>query len=91
MISNDFIGHFFFVFVFKKLFDVITTLDFGSVEQIWFNFWSQTGRDEIIPMVLFHAICSLNNVQEFIRNADYQLYQQLVERLIADILSPMPS
>ena len=41
-------------------------------------------------MNLFHSICCLNNVQEFIRNADYQLYQQLVERLIANILSPMP-
>ncbi len=66
-------------------------MDFGSVEQIWFNFWSQTGRDETIPIALFHLICSLNNVQEFIKNSDYQLYQQLVERLIADILSPMPS
>ncbi|CAF3164788.1 unnamed protein product [Rotaria socialis] len=74
-----------------KLFDVITTLDFGSVEQIWFNFWSQTGREETIPMALFHSICSLYNVQEFIRNSDYQLYQQLVDRLIVDILSPMPT
>ncbi len=30
-------------------------------------------------------------VQEFIKNSDDQLYQQLVERLIANILSPMPS
>ncbi|CAF1017462.1 unnamed protein product [Adineta steineri] len=74
-----------------KLFDVITTLDFGSVEQIWFNFWSQTGREETMPIPLFHSICSLNNIQEFIKNSDYQLYQQLVERLIADILSPMPT
>lgn len=70
---------------------MITTLDFGSVEQIWLQFWSQTGRDETIPIALFHSICSLNTVQDFIKNADYQLYQQLVERLIADILSPMPS
>ena len=78
-------------FFLKKLFDVITTLDFGSVEQIWFNFWSQTGREETMPLPLFHSICSLNHVQDFLRNADYQLYQQLVERLIVDILSPMPS
>lgn len=75
----------------KKLFDVITTLDFGAVEQIWFNFWSQQGREETMPLPLFHSICSLNHVQDFLRNADYQLYQQLVERLIVDILSPMPS
>jgi len=66
-------------------------LDFGSVEQLWFKFWSQTGRDEIFPITFFHSICSLNNVQEFIKNSDDQLYQQLVERLIANILSPMPS
>jgi hypothetical protein len=70
---------------------VITTLDFASVEQIWFSFWSQTGRDETIGMTLFHSICSLTQVQDFIRNVDYQLYQQLVDRLIADILSAMPS
>jgi len=74
-----------------KLYDVITTLDFSSVEQIWLNFWSQSGRDENLPMAIFHSICSLTHVQEFIRNVDYQLYQQLVERLIVDILSPMPT
>ena len=70
---------------------MITTLDFGSVEQLWLHFWSQSGREETLPLPLFYSIVSLNNVQEFIRNADYQLYQQLVERLISDILSPMPS
>ena len=70
---------------------MITSLEFASVEQHWSHFWSQTGRDETMPMTLFHSVCSLSNVQEFIRNTDYHLYQQLVERLIVDILSPMPS
>ncbi|CAF1062301.1 unnamed protein product [Didymodactylos carnosus] len=81
-----------------KLFDVITNLQFTSVEPIWLNFWqsslasSQSDVQNSNPFsnIQFHNLCSMVQVQDFIRLCDYQLYQQLVKRLITDILSPMP-
>lgn len=66
-------------------------MDFGSVEQLWMHFWSHRGHEETLPLSLFHSLCSLNFVQEFVKNADYHLYQQAVQKLIGDILSHMPS
>ncbi|CAF1309168.1 unnamed protein product [Didymodactylos carnosus] len=81
-----------------KLFDVITNLQFTSVEQIWLSFWQPLSINDqsdaqschSIPIIQLHSLCSMLQVQEFIHLCDYQLYQQLVERLITDILSPMP-
>ncbi|CAF0939756.1 unnamed protein product [Didymodactylos carnosus] len=77
-----------------KLFDVITNFQFTSIEQIWTNFWksgqSEQGGDQVLTAYQLLSVCSLSQVQDFIRQCDYILYQQLIERLIPDILSPMP-
>jgi hypothetical protein len=56
-------------------------LDFSSVEEIWLNYWSNKE---------LNLICSLNIVENFVINIDYQFYDEIIQRLIPDILSPMP-
>ncbi|CAF1221018.1 unnamed protein product, partial [Didymodactylos carnosus] len=79
-----------------KLFDVITNFQFTSVEQIWASFWKSTqsnqgdNSDQSLTTYQLLSVCSLTLVQDFIRQCDYTFYQQLIERLIPDILSPMP-
>lgn len=36
-------------------------------------------------------LCSLKSTQEFIREADFYVYQAIVELLLPDVLRPIPS
>jgi hypothetical protein len=58
----------------------MTRLDFDSVEEICLNYWSSKE---------FSSIYSLNSVENFVMNCDYELYEQVVKKLIPDILSPI--
>lgn len=84
----------------EMLLDSVVTLQFGSVEILWQQFWrSADAMDElldddpekVIPKRLLYRLCEWTAVQEYVRRMDFQFYQNLVDVLIPDVLRAIPS
>ena len=47
--------------------------------------------EDAVAVELFHVIGGVECAQKFVREADYQLYNALVDLYIPDVLRPIPS
>lgn len=77
--------------------DAVVNLQFCMVETLWQTFWrTQNGHgqneyEKLLSKSKLYILCKYEPVQQFVRRADYQFYQNLVDVLIPDVLRPIPS
>lgn len=77
--------------------DAVVNLQFCMVETLWQTFWrTQNGHgqneyEKLLSKSKLYILCKCEPVQQFVRRADYQFYQNLVDVLIPDVLRPIPS
>ncbi|XP_067137892.1 DNA-binding protein RFX2-like isoform X9 [Centruroides vittatus] len=77
--------------------DAVVNLQFCMVETLWQTFWrtqnshGQNEYEKLLSKSKLYLLCKCEPVQQFVRRADYQFYQNLVDVLIPDVLRPIPS
>ncbi|XP_027034692.2 MHC class II regulatory factor RFX1 isoform X1 [Tachysurus fulvidraco] len=87
----------------EAIVDVMVNLQFPLVETLWKSFWrfseGQTGdaidlhseSEKRLPKACLVLLCQYEPVLQWSHNCDNTLYQTLVEILIPDVLTPIPS
>ncbi|KAF5895681.1 MHC class II regulatory factor RFX1-like isoform X1, partial [Clarias magur] len=87
----------------EAIVDVMVNLQFRLVETLWKTFWrfseGQTNEaldlnsdsEKRLPKACLVLLCQYDPVLQWSRNCDNTLYQTLVEILIPDVLTPIPS
>ncbi|KAI5089838.1 MHC class II regulatory factor RFX1 isoform X2 [Silurus meridionalis] len=87
----------------EAIVDVMVNLQFPLVETLWKSFWrfskGQTNEaldlhsesEKRLPKACLIVLCQYEPVLQWSRNCDNTLYQTLVEILIPDVLTPIPS
>ncbi|XP_053085955.1 MHC class II regulatory factor RFX1 isoform X1 [Pangasianodon hypophthalmus] len=87
----------------EAIVDVMVNLQFPLVETLWKSFWrfseGQTNEaldlhsesEKRLPKACLVLLCQYEPVLQWSRNCDNTLYQTLVEILIPDVLTPIPS
>ncbi|TSK18044.1 MHC class II regulatory factor RFX1 [Bagarius yarrelli] len=87
----------------EAIVDVVVNLQFPLVETLWKSFWrfseGQTNEaldlhsesEKRLPKVSLVLLCQYEPVLQWSRNCDNTLYQTLVEILIPNVLTPIPS
>lgn len=72
----------------------------NAIEEIWLDFWrvstnanggSSNDLEEKLSAEKLFALCQVKQVNEFVKQADFQFYQFCVEILIPDVLSQLPA
>lgn len=75
--------------------EAVINLQFSMVDTLWQQFWRSGPTDLELEKQLntnkLYVLCKCEAVQKFVRQTDYQFYQNLVEVLIPDVLRPIPS
>ncbi|XP_044742805.1 DNA-binding protein RFX2 isoform X2 [Chrysoperla carnea] len=79
--------------------DAILSLEFTTVESLWREFWraqdnnngDECEEEKYLSKSKLYALCTLEPIQEFMRQVDIQFYQNLVQVLLPDVLRPIPS
>jgi hypothetical protein len=79
----------------EKILDMVFNLKLNSIESIWLSFWrseqaNNSFYEEKLPSAKFFNLCQVNQVIEFVKECDYQLYQFCLEILIPDVLGSLP-
>lgn len=79
--------------------DAVLNLEFNTIESLWREFWRAQDNNNIdeceeekylSKMKLFN-LCQCEAVQSFMKQIDFQFYQNMVDVLIPDVLRPIPS
>jgi len=86
----------------EAMLDAVISLQFSTVETIWRHFWRSANNNEavdvgmeedpekMLPKNKLYVLARCEPVLTFVKKADYQFYQNLVEVLIPDVLRPIP-
>ncbi|XP_046455076.1 DNA-binding protein RFX2-like isoform X8 [Daphnia pulex] len=86
----------------EAMLDAVISLQFNTVETIWRHFWRSANNNEavdvgmeedpekILPKAKLYVLSRCEPVLIFVKKADYQFYQNLVEVLIPDVLKEIP-
>jgi regulatory factor X 1/2/3 len=76
----------------------VVNLEFHRVEGLWREFWrsqddidNRCGDGKHLSKTKLYLLCSCGPVQQFVWRVDHLFYQNLVDILIPDVLSPIPS
>jgi len=87
----------------EAMLDAVIGLQFSTVETIWRHFWRSANNNEavdvgmeedpekMLPKAKLFILSQCEPVLTFVKKADYQFYQNLVEVLIPDVLRPIPA
>ncbi|ODM91888.1 DNA-binding protein RFX2 [Orchesella cincta] len=86
----------------KVLLDSLANFQLSQFEMNWKLFWRGEGctsetkptsvdYEKIFPKSKMLLICNMSVVEEFIKKADYSLYQLTVETLLPEVLRPIPT
>ncbi|GFQ95477.1 DNA-binding protein RFX2 [Trichonephila clavata] len=80
----------------ESILEAVVNFQFSEVESLWHSFWnissenrSKSDSDLTKPFLL--ELINYGPIKEFIKQTDYQFYQNLVDVLIPDVLRPIPS
>ncbi|GFS39275.1 DNA-binding protein RFX2 [Nephila pilipes] len=80
----------------ESILEAVVSFQFSEVERLWHSFWnistenrSKSDSDLTKPFLL--EIINYGPIKEFVKQTDYQFYQNLVDVLIPDVLRPIPS
>nr|XP_042911465.1 transcription factor RFX3 isoform X1 [Parasteatoda tepidariorum] len=74
--------------------EAVINFQFSDVETLWNSFWntsSENRNQSDLSKSFLRELVSCEPVKEFIKQTDYQFYQNLVDVLIPDVLRPIPS
>ncbi len=79
--------------------DAILNLEFNTIESLWREFWRAQDNNNIdeceeekyLSKAKLFSLCHYEPIQNFIKQIDFQFYQNMVDVLIQDVLRPIPS
>ncbi|XP_030767299.1 DNA-binding protein RFX2-like [Sitophilus oryzae] len=79
--------------------DAILSLEFNTVESLWREFWrsqynnntDECEEEKYLSKSKLFSLCSLEPVQQFIKQVDLVFYQNLIQVLVPDVLKPIPA
>ncbi|XP_035211003.1 transcription factor RFX3-like [Stegodyphus dumicola] len=80
----------------EYILEAVVNFQFSDVESLWYSFWNSSSEnrnqsDTLLTRPLLLTLLSYDPIREFIKQTDYQFYQNLVDVLIPDVLRPIPS
>ncbi|XP_076265956.1 regulatory transcription factor Rfx isoform X3 [Rhynchophorus ferrugineus] len=79
--------------------DAILSLEFNTVESLWREFWrsqynnnaDECEEEKYLSKAKLFCLCSLEPVQQFVKQVDLVFYQNLIQVLVPDVLKPIPA
>lgn len=79
--------------------DAILNLEFNTIESLWREFWraqdnnnmDECEEEKYLSKMKLFSLCHYEPIQNFIKQIDFQFYQNMVDVLIPDVLRPIPS
>lgn len=79
--------------------DAILNLEFNTIESLWREFWRAHDNNNMddcedekyLSKVKLFNLCQCEPIQNFMKQVDFQFYQNIVDVLIPDVLRPIPS
>ncbi|XP_060528233.1 transcription factor RFX3 isoform X2 [Cylas formicarius] len=79
--------------------DAILGLEFNTVESLWREFWrsqynnnsDECEEEKYLSKSKLFSLCSLEPVQQFMKQVDLVFYQNLIQVLVPDVLKPIPA
>lgn len=79
--------------------DAILNLEFNTIESLWREFWraqdnnnmEECEEEKYLSKMKLFNLCQCEAVQTFMKQIDFQFYQNMVDVLIPDVLRPIPS
>lgn len=79
--------------------DAILSLEFNTVESLWREFWrsqynnngDECEEEKYLSKSKLFSLCSLEQVQLFMKQVDLVFYQNLIQVLVPDVLKPIPA
>ena len=77
----------------EKFLDAIVNLEFNTIEYLWREFWSIDHHDALQSLThsKLQLLCLSSTLQKFIRDVDYQFFQNMVDVIIPDVLRSIPN
>lgn len=79
--------------------DAVLNLEFNTIESLWREFWrahdnnnlDECEEEKFLSKQKLFKLCQCEAVQTFLKQIDFQFYQNMVDVLIPDVLRPIPS
>ncbi|XP_054709063.1 DNA-binding protein RFX2-like [Uloborus diversus] len=75
--------------------EAVVNFQFSDVENLWHKFWNSVENpsqsDFYLSRTQLLLLLSYDPIKEFVKQTDYQFYQNVVDVLIPDVLRPIPS
>ncbi|EDW80477.2 uncharacterized protein Dwil_GK11555 [Drosophila willistoni] len=83
----------------ESFLDAVLNLEFGTVEFLLRDFWRTTDNNNLdeceeekyLSKAKLYLLCHCAEVQKFVREVDYQFYQNTVDVIIPDVLRSIPN
>ncbi|KAM7362117.1 regulatory transcription factor Rfx isoform 1-T2 [Cochliomyia hominivorax] len=82
----------------ENFLDAILNLEFNSIEFLWRDFWREnnsleecTDEEKYLNKSKLYLLCHCSGVQKFVREIDYQFYQNIVDVIIPNVLRSIPN
>lgn len=77
----------------EKFLDAIVNLQFATIEYLWREFWSidLPSNENYLSKSKLQLLCLSTAVQNFVREIDYQFFQNMVDVIIPDVLRSIPN
>ncbi|KAG5671635.1 hypothetical protein PVAND_001826 [Polypedilum vanderplanki] len=79
--------------------DAVLNLEFNTIESLWREFWraqdnnnmDECEEEKYLSKMKLFSLCQCESIQNFMKQIDFQFYQNMVDVLIPDVLRPIPS
>ncbi|SPP87687.1 DNA-binding protein RFX2 isoform X4 [Drosophila guanche] len=83
----------------ESFLDAVLNLEFGTVEFLLRDFWRASDNNNLeeceeekyLSKTKLYLLCHCAEVQKFVREVDYQFYQNTVDVIIPDVLRSIPN
>ncbi|KAM8704036.1 hypothetical protein ACLKA7_008625 [Drosophila subpalustris] len=83
----------------ESFLDAVLNLEFGTVEFLLRDFWRTSDNNNLdeceeekyLSKTKLYLLCHCAEVQKFVREVDYQFYQNTVDVIIPDVLRSIPN
>ncbi|XP_017465147.1 PREDICTED: DNA-binding protein RFX2 isoform X1 [Rhagoletis zephyria] len=83
----------------ESFLDAVLNLEFSTIEFLWREFWRATDNNNMdeceeekyLSKAKLYLLCHCAEVQKFIKEVDYQFYQNMVDVIIPDVLRSIPN
>ncbi|XP_012156684.1 DNA-binding protein RFX2 [Ceratitis capitata] len=83
----------------ESFLDAVLNLEFSTIEYLWRDFWRATDNNNLeeceeekyLSKTKLYLLCHCAEVQKFIKEVDYQFYQNMVDVIIPDVLRSIPN